>query len=231
MNNRELTYYSLLSRAEMRHIEGLADSTPQETFIALGFENKHFHHLWIGANNEAFISTVGFITDLDKLSMTLQGQLKSYVRKNGYGFEEDKGDFYTTYLARKNWLKHTIFIFNNEYNKTKNEIFIEVANWCKEWESEWLETFNPYSPQELEDMRMDLKKPLWQNLENNEVQNNHTEENKTNQSSTLKTYTDKLKLELSQYRFFELPKLKTLNQEKQTQYSVTKVLTILNSLD
>lgn len=170
MNNRELTYYSLLSRAEMRHIEGLADNTPQETFIALGFEKKHFHHLWIGANNEAFINTVSFITDLDKLSMTLQGQLKSYVRKNGYGFEEDKGDFYTTYLARKNWLKHTIFIFNNEYNKTKNEIFIEVVKWCKDWENEWLETFNPYSPKELKDMATDLKKPLWQSLENNEIE-------------------------------------------------------------
>jgi len=170
MNNRELTYYSLLSRAEMRHIEELADNTPQETFITLDFEEKYFHHLWIGANNEAFISTVSFITDLDKLSMTLQGQLKSYVRKNGYGFEEDKGDFYTTYLARKNWLKHTIFIFNNEYNKTKNEIFIEVVKWCKDWENEWLETFNPYSPKELKDMATDLKKPLWQSLENNEIE-------------------------------------------------------------
>jgi hypothetical protein len=121
MNNRELTYYSLLSRAEMRQIEELADDTPQETFIALGFEKKHFHHLWIGPNNEAFISTVSFITDLKKLNTLLTTQLKRYNKKDNLNIN-----------SNKDWLKHTKFIFQDEYNKTKKEIFSEVVEWCVE---------------------------------------------------------------------------------------------------
>lgn len=121
MNNRELTYYSLANRAEMRRIEELADNTPQETFIALGFEKKHFHHLWIGANNEAFISTVSFITDLKKLNTKLTTQLKRYNEKDNLNIN-----------STKDWLKHTKFIFQDEYNKTQKEIFLEVIEWCKE---------------------------------------------------------------------------------------------------
>lgn len=121
MNNRELTYYSLANRADLRHIEGLADNTPQETFIALGFEKKHFHHLWIGANNEAFISTVSFITDLKKLNTKLTTQLKRYNEKDNLNIN-----------STKDWLKHTKFIFQDEYNKTQKEIFLEVVEWCKE---------------------------------------------------------------------------------------------------
>jgi hypothetical protein len=110
-----------LNRAELRHIEGLADTTPQETFIALGFEEKHFHHLWIGANNEAFISTVSFITDLKKLNTKLTTQLKRYNEKDNLNIN-----------STKDWLKHTKFIFQDEYNKTQKEIFLEVVEWCIE---------------------------------------------------------------------------------------------------
>lgn len=166
MQNRETTYYSLLSSENLRHIEDVADNTPQETFIELGFEKKWLHHLWIGANNEVFLDSIRNQDDLQKLDMILGEQLKLYARKQGEGYEKDKGGFYQTYKARKDWLNNTVFLCKNEYNKTKNEVYNEVVKWCEDWQSEWLETFNPYSPKERQEMSKDLKKPLWQELNN-----------------------------------------------------------------
>ncbi len=162
MTNREITYYSLLSSENLRHIEQMADTMDEQSFVTLGFEQKWFHHLWIGANNEAFLEYISHQTDLTKLDMILGEQLKLYARKQGEGFEQDKGDFYGTYKARKDWLNHTIFICKNEYNKTQNEVFNEVVKWCVDWQNEWLETFNPYSPTERKEMNKDLKTPLWE---------------------------------------------------------------------
>lgn len=143
MANREITYYSLLSSENLRHIEDVADNTSEKTFIGLGFDKKWFHHLWIGANNEAFIEWINHQTDLKKLDKILSEQLKLYARKQGEGYEKDNNDFQKVYEARKDWLKHTIFICQNEFGKTKKEIFNEAIKWCKEWESDYLETFKP----------------------------------------------------------------------------------------
>ena len=142
MANREITYYSLLSSENLRHIEQMADTMDEQSFVTLGFEKKWFCHLWIGANNEAFIEYVSHQTDLTKLDMILGEQLKLYGRKQGEGFEQDQGDFYGTYKARKDWLNNTIFICRNEYNKTQNEVFNEVVKWCVHWLNEWLENRN-----------------------------------------------------------------------------------------
>ena len=168
MANREITYYSLLSSENLRHIEQMADTMDEQSFVTLGFEQKWFHHLWIGANNEAFLEHISQQTDLAKLDMILGEQLKLYARKQGEGYEQDKGDFYGTYKARKDWLNHTIFICRNEYNQTPNEVFNEVVKWCVDWQNEWLETFNPYSPNELKEMSKDLKTPLWEQLNEGE---------------------------------------------------------------
>ena len=138
MANREITYYSLLSRKNLRHIEEVADNMSEESFIALGFDNKWLHHLWIGANNEAFLEYISNQTDLLKLDMILGEQLKLYARKQG------EGNYYGVYKARKDWLKQTIFICKNDFNKTKKEVLNEVVKWCEDWQKEWLETFNPY---------------------------------------------------------------------------------------
>lgn len=164
MANREITYYSLLSRENLRQIEQTADTMDEQSFVTLGFDQKWFHHLWIGANNEAFLEYISHQTDLTKLDRILGEQLKLYARKQGEGFEQNKGDFYSTYKARKDWLNHTIFICRNEYNKTQNEVFNEVVKWCIDWQNEWLETFNPYSPTELKEISKDLKTPLWKAL-------------------------------------------------------------------
>lgn len=164
MANREITYYSLLSSENLRHIEQMADTMDEQSFVTLGFEQKWFHHLWIGANNEAFLEYISHQTDLTKLDRILGEQLKLYARKQGEGYEQDKGGFYGTYKARKDWLKHTIFICRNEYNKTQNEVFNEVVKWCIDWQNEWLKTFNPYSPTERKEMSKDLKTPLWEQL-------------------------------------------------------------------
>lgn len=147
MANREITYYSLLSSVNLRHVESVADEMDEESFVVLGFEKKWFHHLWISANNEAFLEYLSFQSDLNKLDGILSEQLKLYARKNGEGFEKNEGDIYGTYKARKDWLNHTIFICKNEYNKTQNEIFNEAVKWCIEWQKVWLESFNPYTPQ------------------------------------------------------------------------------------
>lgn len=168
MANREITYYSLLSSANLRHIEQVADTMDEQSFVTLGFDQKWLWHLWIWANNEFFLEHISLQTDLTKLDMILGEQLKLYARKQGEGFEQDKGDFYGTYKARKDWLNHTIFICRNEYNKTRNEVFNEVVNWCIDWQKEWLETFNPYSPTERKELGKDLKTPLWEQLNEGE---------------------------------------------------------------
>lgn len=168
MANREVTYYSLLSSENLRHIEQMADTMDEQSFVTLGFEKKWFCHLWIGANNEAFLEYISHQTDLTKLDMILGEQLKLYARKKGEGYEQDKADFYGTYKARKDWLNHTLFICSNEYNKTQNEVFNEVVKWCVDWQNEWLETFNPYSPTERKELSKDLKTPLWEQLNEGE---------------------------------------------------------------
>ena len=165
MKNREITFYSLLSRENLRHIETVADTMEVDTFISLGFDKKWYGHLWIPENNECFLEKVSSQTDLIKLSSILGEQLKLYARKQGEGHENDKGDFYHTYKARKDWLAHTIFICKNASTIIKNEVFAEAIKWCIDWQNEWLETFNPYSPVELSLKQADLKMPIWQNLE------------------------------------------------------------------
>ena len=182
MANREITYYSLLSSENLRHIEQMADTMDKQSFVTLGFEQKWFHHLWIGANNKAFLEYISHQTDLAKLDMILGEQLKLYARKQGEGYEQDKGDFYGTYKARKDWLNHTIFICRNEYNTTPNEVFNEVVKWCVDWQNEWLETFNPYSPNERKEMSKDLKTPLWEQL-NETLPPQHTEKQKPEQEA------------------------------------------------
>ena len=169
MINREITYYSLLSSENLRHIEQMAATMDEQSFVTLGFDHKWFCHLWIGANNEAFLEYISPQTDLTKLDRILGEQLKLYARKQGEGYEKDKGDFYGTYKARKDWLNHTIFICRNEYNKTQNEVFNEVVKWCVDWQNEWLETFNPYSPTEHIELSKDLKTPLWEQLNEDET--------------------------------------------------------------
>ncbi len=169
MANREITYYSLLSKVELRYIESIADELDEESFFKFGYERKWLSHLWIGANNDAFLEYINHQNDLGKLDRILGEQLKLYARKQGEGFELDKSNFYGVYKARKDWLNHTIFICKNEYNKTQKEIFNEVVKWCIEWQNEWLETYNPYSPDEREEMSKELKTPLWEQLNENEL--------------------------------------------------------------
>ncbi len=168
MANREITYYSLLSSEDLRHIESVADEMAEQSFVALGFEQKWFDHLWISANNEAFLEYISLQNDLNKLGKILGEQLKLYARKQGEGLEQDKDGFYRTHNARKDWLNHTTFICRKEYNKTQNEVYNEVAKWCIEWQNEWLESLNPYSPTELKEMSKDLKTPLWEQLNESE---------------------------------------------------------------
>lgn len=167
MVNREITYYSLLSSEDLRHIEEVADKLNEQSFIGIGFEQKWLPHLQVSHNNNEFLKYISQLTDLVKLDMILSEQLKLYAKKQGEGYEQHKGDFYGTYKARKDWLNHTIFICRNEYNNTKNEVFNEVVKWCIEWQNEWLETFNPYNQNESNEISKDLKIPLWEQL--NEV--------------------------------------------------------------
>jgi hypothetical protein len=189
MANREITYYSLLSSENLRHIEQTADTMDERSFVTLGFEQKWLHHLWIGANNEAFLERISHQTGLNKLDMILGEQLKLYARKQGEGYEQDKGDFYGTYRARKDWLKHTIFICTNEYNKTQNEVFNEVGKWCVDWKIEWLETFNPYNPTERKEMSEHLKTPLWEQLNEGEP-NQQTDRLQPELKEALKTFDE-----------------------------------------
>tara|TARA_B110000114_G_scaffold87478_1_gene92373 strand:+ start:642 stop:1529 length:888 start_codon:yes stop_codon:yes gene_type:complete len=174
MANREITYYSLLSSENLRHIEQMADTMDEQSFVTLGFDEKWFHHLWIGANNEAFLEGISHLTKLNTLGRKLSEQLKLYTRKKGEGYEQGKGDFHGTYKARKDWLNHTIFICRNQYNKTRNEIFNEVVKWCVDWQNEWLETFNPYNPTELKEMSKDLKTPLWEQFNKDQPEQKET---------------------------------------------------------
>ena len=137
MKNREITFYSLLDTFQLRHIEQMADEMPTESFISLGFERKNLCHLWIWANNEAFMDRLSHVDDLKKLEGVLSQQIKRYTRKMGEVIEE----LYSPYDTRKNWLNHTIFVCKNEFNKTQNEIFNEAVRWCEDWKKEWLDTF------------------------------------------------------------------------------------------
>jgi len=167
MANREITYYSLLSSKNLKHIESVADKMEEQSFVTLGFEEKWIHHLWISNNNVAFLEYLSQQTDLKKLDKILGEQLKLYARKQGDGYEKGKDDLHRSYKARKDWINHTIFICKNEYSQSQNEVFNEVVKWCVEWQNEWLETFNPYSPNELQEMDKELKTPLWEQLNGN----------------------------------------------------------------
>lgn len=171
--NREITYYTL--SLQQAHIEEMADSMDTEGFILLGFEDKWFEHLWIKPNNEAFLSRLLSIQDIDILNPFLSEQLKLYVRKNGDGFEKDESDFYKTYKARARWLKHTKFICKTEYTKSGNEVFNEAVQWCIEDEVEWLETFNPYSPAKEKQLLKKIKEPLYKELNRQKLQSKKIE--------------------------------------------------------
>lgn len=145
MKNRELTYYSLSPREDLRNKFYTADTMDSQGFIDLGFDEKWRSDLWIAHNNEAFLGLIGNQVNLKRIDTILNEQLKLYARKHREGCEENKEDIYKIYEARKDWLRHTIFICQNEYNKTRNEIFAEAVKWCEKWKKEWLETFNPNS--------------------------------------------------------------------------------------
>lgn len=166
--NREIVYYTLVSSAEMWEIANLADRLDKESFAAIGMDETRKDHLWIPENNKCFLEFIAKQSDLQKLNRILGEQLKLYARKHREGYEKNKGDHYKVYNAYKDWLKHTIFICKNEYNKNKNEIFAEAVNWCEEYQRDWLETLNPYSPKEeariKHELTWDLKIPLWQRL-------------------------------------------------------------------
>lgn len=164
MANREITYYSLLSSQNLGQIESVADKMEEQSFVTLGFEEKWIDHLWISNNNVAFLEYLSQQTDLKKLDKILGEQLKLYARKQGDGYEKGKDDLHRSYEARKDWINHTIFICKNEYSQSQNEVFNEVVKWCIEWQNEWLETFNPYSPNELQEMDKELKTALWEKL-------------------------------------------------------------------
>ena len=144
MKNREITFYSLLDSSQLRHIEEMADEMSVESFVNLGYERKWNHHLWIGANNEAFMDRLSNVDDLKKLEGVLSQQIKRYTRKMGEGIEE----LYSPYDTRKSWLNHTIFVCKNEFNKTQNEIFNEAVRWCEDWKKEWLDTFKSNNSKE-----------------------------------------------------------------------------------
>ncbi len=164
MRNRETTYYSLLDSANLCHIEEVADRTDPEAFINLKFDLKWRPHLWVTPNNESFLDWIGHQTECTKIDFILREQIVSYVKKCGYGYEKNKSDFYQTFQAYKRWLNQTIFICKNEYHKTNNEVYAEVVAWCEDWQKEWLEYHNPYSPDELEEKFKGLRIPLWQQL-------------------------------------------------------------------
>jgi len=162
MRNREITYYSLLDRENLSHIKEVADRTDPERFINLRFDLKWRPHLWVTPNNESFLDWIGHQTECTKIDFILREQIVSYVKKCGYGYEKNKSDFYQTFQAYKRWLDQTIFICKNEYHKTNNEVYAEVVAWCEDWQKEWLENHNPYSPNELEEKFKGLRIPLWQ---------------------------------------------------------------------
>lgn len=143
MKNREDTYYSLLSSEYLRHIEQTADSLSPEAFVTLNFDRKWYGHLWIPENNECFVEMASHFEDLQKLNFFLSEQLKLYVRRIENKNTQEEAYLYNDFNARKDWLNHTIFISKKEFRKTKKEIFREVVKWCKDWQKNWLETFNP----------------------------------------------------------------------------------------
>jgi hypothetical protein len=169
---RQNTFYTLISLGTVQHFEETADSLTDSPELLNSWIEKKSIHLLKSDNNEAFIDWISNQNDLLVLDRILGEQLKLYARKKGEGFEENKGGFYSTYKARKDWLNHTIFICKDEYNRTKREIFNEVVLWCEDWKTEWLETFNPYSPDEREEMHKDLKTPLWKELDEGHLQEN-----------------------------------------------------------
>lgn len=114
---------------------------------------------------ESFLDSVNSIENLNVLSAILSEKLKEYARDHDEGFEKSKGDFFRTYKAREDWLNHAIFLSKKRYRETQNPIFSEIVCWCEYWKGEWLATFYPYSPAEIEERNKDLKKPLWQVLE------------------------------------------------------------------
>ncbi len=159
MKNREITYYSLLDRRNLAHIENFADSMSPESFIKLEFDRKWYGHLWIPENNECFLEKVSYFQDIRKLEHFLEEQLCLYAEKLGAGYEKVKGDYYNTYKAHKDWLRHTIFICKNEYSHNKKEIFKEVIKFCEFWKAEFLDSLNPYSTEE--ERKINKVEPPW----------------------------------------------------------------------
>ena len=168
MTNREITFYSLSNPQNLWNIERIADTMDKETFVSLGYDEKWLYHLWIKPNNKAFLEIVSEKEDLNRLDLFLGEQLKLYSEKKGAGYEKDKGDFFKTFQALEDWLRHTVFICKKEFNKTSNEVYNEVVKWCTEWEKEYLSHHNPYSPHEIARMQKAMSKPLWQQLQEEE---------------------------------------------------------------
>ncbi|WP_027138822.1 hypothetical protein [Gaetbulibacter saemankumensis] len=131
MKNRELTFYSLLPNEDLRHIFYMADTMESQEFINLGFDEKWRHHLWVVHNNNAFVGLIENQVTIKALNSILDRQLKLYIRKHSEGCKENNEDLLRINEEQKNWLKHTIFICKNEFNRTDNEIYNEAVKWCK----------------------------------------------------------------------------------------------------
>ena len=136
MKNRELTYYSLSSHQDLLNKYYTADTMDSQEFITLGFDRRWRWDLWIIHNNEAFLGLIGNQMHLKKLDKILEEQFSLYARKHSEGSEENKEDLNKVNEARKDWLKHTIFICKNEYNKTQMEVFNQAVKCCKNWKKE-----------------------------------------------------------------------------------------------
>ena len=120
-------------------------------------------------NCNSFFDFLNKQTDLEELGRNLEEQLRRYARSCGEGFEKGIGDLYSAgFYSREQWLKHTIFICKDEYNRTKKEIFNEAAKWCEDWHEKYLFQFNPYSPEEQAKMNKIWDIPLWEQLKNRE---------------------------------------------------------------
>jgi len=141
---RENIYYYHLGRRNYANIFNDCD-----TGVVTDWQIREWKAvLFVKYNNEDFLYYLTTFNELGYLfERVLEVLLGDYTKQWDYRNQNTFDDNYSWesryYEIRKKWLEHTIFICKNEYNKTKNEIYNEVAKWCEDYEEEFLPLDKP----------------------------------------------------------------------------------------
>ncbi len=152
MQNREITFYTLLISHDYFQMAYIADNADRESFNLKGYSDKWAEHLYVETNDRCFLNLFSKTSRIEHFDIIFEDQIRIYKWKYSNELTENEKRIYLNknILTSKQvenslnsrydrdklesiWLKHTISICKNEYKKTGriHQSLKDIEEWCK----------------------------------------------------------------------------------------------------